>query len=649
MHPHLESVCPHVFVTIQLFIDFNICLFQLYMERLWEVLTGDYPPSLPLEIPVITSLCFYALNTVFGRQARRAVRHFMPKSVVPYALDLVTTFQLMACSLENGQIRKHYGDGAYVLVMFSIGMWSYATIAGEASSNPCAHVIKYMQGKKSIKQLILHVVCQLVGGLMSFPYARLFWYLELTESHAHRFRSLHCTADLTVPTPIGFLLEFGATFVDVLLCLTTFTPFLFYEVATKSLIGCIVVILGVDLTGMYMNPINATNQTFGCRGINVLEHIFVYWVSVFLAGVLGVIMHKQLGQCWKMVNKQKEFAASEDIAIRGQNQNSKPNTIKDLGKGDVKSDFKDVEISNGSKVPVSEEENIEGEIFENIEDEVINDEAAEVTEDVIFQTAEDEIMKGEILDDNELNIPGNLNEVTRGQTKVTTGRKLASRANTVPADFVNNNQGVITDFDREYDEMRRQERLHNMANTNFDKDSGGGDVDITDSALKTRERYDARVRYGNGDNENNVSQRRALVEPKKFASTSLRERNGASRNDSVSKPNTEANSVSPALTKPSDKIKGHYDSRGRYGAGSRYDNTQKNVTETKSTPSIKLSQASSEESVRSTTKDTTNRHRNRSKSGSRIPVRAERKRSTSRSRIPVMKDATKKRSRLKSE
>jgi hypothetical protein len=82
---------------------------QVYMERLWDVLAGEYPPSAPREIPIVASLCYYALTLSAGRVLRGAVRAALGArypGAVPYALDAVTTFQLMACSLENSQILR---------------------------------------------------------------------------------------------------------------------------------------------------------------------------------------------------------------------------------------------------------------------------------------------------------------------------------------------------------------------------------------------------------------------------------------------------------------------------------------------------------------------------------------------------------------
>ena len=56
---------------------------------------------------------------------------------------------------------------------------------------------------------------------------------------------------------------------------------------------------GLKLTGMYLNPVNATNQTFGCQGASVLEHVLIYWAGPICATLLAIIIHNNLPQLTK--------------------------------------------------------------------------------------------------------------------------------------------------------------------------------------------------------------------------------------------------------------------------------------------------------------------------------------------------------------
>ena len=66
--------------------------------------------------------------------------------------------------------------------------------------------------------------------------------------------------------------------------------------SSDHLFGCLA---GVELTGMYLNPINATNQTFGCHGTGTLEHLVVYWGAPFVATACACAMQRHLLDIWK--------------------------------------------------------------------------------------------------------------------------------------------------------------------------------------------------------------------------------------------------------------------------------------------------------------------------------------------------------------
>jgi hypothetical protein len=46
--------------------------------------------------------------------------------------------------------------------------------------------------------------------------------------------------------------------------------------------------IGLNLTGMYLQPAMATGHTFGCGSTPVLFHIMVYWGGPFLGIYIGL-------------------------------------------------------------------------------------------------------------------------------------------------------------------------------------------------------------------------------------------------------------------------------------------------------------------------------------------------------------------------
>ena len=150
--------------------------------------------SVTRENVLMTSLLYYATAFCIGRLMRffvsQATRGSKNGSLLQALLyDFVTSFQLMSISLENGQLRKHYGDNAYIFALFCTGAWAYFTI-DKGRANPCTCVVEYMKGSYSARYALLSGLVQLCGGLLSYPYARAFWNLGLTRSHWQRFLAI---------------------------------------------------------------------------------------------------------------------------------------------------------------------------------------------------------------------------------------------------------------------------------------------------------------------------------------------------------------------------------------------------------------------------------------------------------------------------
>ena len=79
-----------------------------------------------------------------------------------------------------------------------------------------------------------------------------------------------------------------------------------------------------------MNPVNASNQTFGCAGISVWEHIFVYWAGPLLASALAVIVQRRLSEMVK--SNLKSIAIDKDAVVHknGTGRNFTVKTIRNI-------------------------------------------------------------------------------------------------------------------------------------------------------------------------------------------------------------------------------------------------------------------------------------------------------------------------------
>lgn len=221
-------------------------LLQISTEKFWHYIFGQSQTFSPNEFPLAVSMCYYTTTVILGRLLRIINKEVSPLSLQPYIADMITTFQVCACSLENVMIKNSYGTLGYALILFTLGVWVSFTVK-EGKGNPCANIVTYMKGEQGILKTLLRVALQLAGGLISFRWARGFWYLGLTDGHNQRFRMLHCNAALSVPFPVGLTIEFGGTVIESLLALTMFTPFEACETTTKVAINVIMTLLGMYL------------------------------------------------------------------------------------------------------------------------------------------------------------------------------------------------------------------------------------------------------------------------------------------------------------------------------------------------------------------------------------------------------------------
>lgn len=58
-----------------------LLLQQAVLQRLWDVLTGEYPPAEPREIPIAASLLYYCVTILVCRLVRLALSHWAPTAI----------------------------------------------------------------------------------------------------------------------------------------------------------------------------------------------------------------------------------------------------------------------------------------------------------------------------------------------------------------------------------------------------------------------------------------------------------------------------------------------------------------------------------------------------------------------------------------
>ena len=195
-----------------------------------------------IDYPVIVSVCYYITFLVIGHVLRSLVEQFVDAKYQRFLLEMVTTFQVLGCSLENGQIRMKYGLMGFTVAIYFLCTW-YSLTLGSTSANPCSRVSDYMHGRVTARDTTLLIFSQIAGAMLSYRAATTIWNFGLTDGHRYRLK-VACMTDLSASLPVGLALEsFGILFI-YLLNLKSFTSFHSAETNIKCVMECLLTAAG---------------------------------------------------------------------------------------------------------------------------------------------------------------------------------------------------------------------------------------------------------------------------------------------------------------------------------------------------------------------------------------------------------------------
>ena len=97
-------------------------------------------------LELIATLLFYSLFLLTGITLRWLIRKTAPIYFQQYLLDLVTTFSVLGCSLENGNVRRAYGMAGYFTAQFTLHT-IHNLILSDTTANPCSNVVACVRAR----------------------------------------------------------------------------------------------------------------------------------------------------------------------------------------------------------------------------------------------------------------------------------------------------------------------------------------------------------------------------------------------------------------------------------------------------------------------------------------------------------------------
>lgn len=243
--------------------------------------------------PFSASLVYLAFVMGLGIVLRILNKMFSPEAFKEYIADFLATMEMCAYFFENNFIFKHYGSFWLFIAVLVECFIANRTYFG-ASENPVKAFYQFCNKEIGLSKAVLKIAVQTLAGLASYRLAKLVWSLDLVPDHRERFYEAECASDLNVALTAGILVEFGATLIDTWLGMQVLMKNQLADEIIKLSNGSLMIVLGINLTGMYFNPAMATGHTFGCKGTTAWEHVVVYWIGPFIGCFLAMLMDRML-------------------------------------------------------------------------------------------------------------------------------------------------------------------------------------------------------------------------------------------------------------------------------------------------------------------------------------------------------------------
>lgn len=262
-------------------------------RNLWKLALGtDFRDDEFFE-PFTASLVYFSFVMGLGITLRILNRMFSPEAFKEYIADFLATMEMCAYFFENNFIFKHYGSVWLFIAVVIECFIANRTYFG-ASENPVKAFYQFCNREIGLTTAILKIAVQTLAGLASYRLAKLVWSLDLVPDHRERFYEQECASDLNVTFVVGMLVEFGATLIDTWLGMQVLMKNSIADELIKLSNGSLMIVMGINLTGMYFNPAMATGHLFGCKGAEAWEHFVVYWMGPFIGCFLAMVLDRML-------------------------------------------------------------------------------------------------------------------------------------------------------------------------------------------------------------------------------------------------------------------------------------------------------------------------------------------------------------------
>ncbi|XP_043072855.1 aquaporin-11 [Puntigrus tetrazona] len=230
---------------------------------------------------------------VLSEAARRTASHLFPKRKwTVYAQELISTFQLCACTHELKLLADVGGlePRVALTLTFLVSVVHGLSFRG-AICNPTGALEQLCLGTLTRRCALTRISCQLIAAEVARRVMPRAWALTLSDLHARHSRTgFACTTSpVNAPLPQAAAVELGCAFVMHTAAFNVEKVEEKYRVPAIAAVITVLVYAGGHLTGAVFNPALAFSIQFSCPGNSVLDYIVVYWIGPIL-GMTGALL-----------------------------------------------------------------------------------------------------------------------------------------------------------------------------------------------------------------------------------------------------------------------------------------------------------------------------------------------------------------------
>lgn len=210
------------------------------------------------------------------------------KVLLLFLEELISTLDLCVNCAELNIILEKNGTVAYGLTLLLL-TYLWIDAFGDATTSPGYLVESHFFEDEIWLMKSARFMGQALAMPLAWRFASFFWKYKLLDEHERMLLGENCKSALNTSTINGFLVEFTCCLVCRLLELVGH-KLLERKHLSQRLVSLItsfvctaLVVVALEITGGYFNPVLAASLEYGCLGINLHQHAIVFWLGPLLA------------------------------------------------------------------------------------------------------------------------------------------------------------------------------------------------------------------------------------------------------------------------------------------------------------------------------------------------------------------------------